>query len=230
MPFFTAFLVLLIGYLIGSIPVGLIIVKIANGKDVRQIGSGRTGGTNVGRAAGWFAGLLTGGLDLSKGLAAGLVADSLLPGSDWVKVFAMLLMILGSIHSVFLIERDPRGRLLFKGGAGGSTTLGGAIALWPMSAIYILPVAAIAYFIIGYASITTFSIALSAFSLFAWRAFDGLSPKSYVVYGALAIVTVIYTLRPNFRRLQNGTERTVGLRAYLQKNRRRNPSPLRGLK
>ena len=59
--------VLLAAYLIGSIPFGWVVVKISTGKDVRQVASGRTGGTNVMRAAGAVAGLLTGFLDLIKG-------------------------------------------------------------------------------------------------------------------------------------------------------------------
>ena len=65
----NALAVLALSFLIGSIPSGLIVVKIANGKDVRTVASGRTGGTNAMRAAGFLAGLVTLILDVSKGVA-----------------------------------------------------------------------------------------------------------------------------------------------------------------
>ncbi len=58
------------GYLIGSIPFGMLIVKSKTGKDIRQVESGRTGGTNAVRAAGFWAGLLTAILDIAKGAAS----------------------------------------------------------------------------------------------------------------------------------------------------------------
>jgi len=67
-------LVLTLSYLIGAIPFGLVVVKIATGKDVRTIGSGRTGGTNVMRAAGFAAGAVTAVLDWLKGGAGILLA------------------------------------------------------------------------------------------------------------------------------------------------------------
>ena len=61
------FLVMVVAYLIGSIPMGFVIVKAVSGQDVRQVGSGRTGGTNAMRAAGLSAGLLTALLDALNG-------------------------------------------------------------------------------------------------------------------------------------------------------------------
>ena len=64
--------VVLLAYVLGSIPFGLLIVKISTGKDIRDVASGRTGGTNAGRAAGTWAGILTGLLDGAKGAVAGV--------------------------------------------------------------------------------------------------------------------------------------------------------------
>lgn len=66
--FWQPLVVLVLSYILGSIPFGLIVVKIAIGKDVRSIESGRTGGTNVMRAAGVLSGVITAGLDVLKAL------------------------------------------------------------------------------------------------------------------------------------------------------------------
>jgi glycerol-3-phosphate acyltransferase PlsY len=216
--FLNVIISLVICYLIGSIPSGLIVVKIANGKDIRNIESGRTGGTNALRAAGLVAGFATAGLDVLKGVSSAWIVGWLMPGNMWLQVFSALCVILGHNYSVFLPERDTKGRLRLRGGAGGASALGGAIALWPLSWAFILPFAVLVFLIVGYASITTMSVALIATILFTYRAAIGISPWSYVVYGILAEILLIWALRPNLARLRNGTERAVGLRAYRLKN------------
>jgi len=104
-------------YLVGSIPVGVFIVRVFTGKDVRLFGSGRTGGTNAMRAAGLLAGLLTAAFDVGKGLLAGYLATVLVPGSIWVKVISLILAVIGQIYSVFLIERNESGKITLRGGA-----------------------------------------------------------------------------------------------------------------
>jgi acyl phosphate:glycerol-3-phosphate acyltransferase len=210
-------LVLFIAYLIGSIPVGWLIVKIFKGKDVRTLGSGRVGGTNVMRAAGLFAGLLTAGFDAGKGILVGFLAAVMVPGSLWVKIVSVILAVVGQIFSVFLIEKATNGRIILRGGAGGSTTLGGAIALWPYSWVVILPLIALVYIGIGYASVTTISIAFFSLILFGYRAAAGFGPWEFGIYGLITLIIVLYALRPNLKRLKEGTERAVGLRAYFKK-------------
>jgi glycerol-3-phosphate acyltransferase PlsY len=210
-------LIFISAYLIGSIPVGFFIVKIFNGKDVRNFGSGRVGGTNVMRAAGVIAGLLTAVFDAGKGILAGFLASLLFPDSLWIKIFAVILAVVGQIFSVFLIEKSEDGRFKLRGGAGGSTTLGGAIALWPLSWTIILPLIILVYLGIGYASITTISIAFFSLILFCYRAASGFGPWEFGFYGLVTLIIVVYALRPNLKRLREGTERAVGLRAYFQK-------------
>lgn len=214
---FKSILILIIAYLIGSIPVGWLIVKIFKGTDVREQGSGRVGGTNVMRAAGLLAGLLTAAGDTAKGILAGLVAVSIMPESIWIKIIAVVLAVVGQIFSIFLVEKGPDGRLKFRGGAGGSTTLGGAIALVPYSWMIILPLIVLVYLGIGYASVTTISIAFFSLILFGYRAAAGIGPWEFVFYGASTLVIVLYALRPNLKRLAEGTERAVGLRALFEK-------------
>jgi glycerol-3-phosphate acyltransferase PlsY len=220
MSFINILLTAGICYLIGSIPFGLIIVKLTTGKDVRQIGSGRTGGTNAMRAAGLLAGVATAVLDVMKGVASGWVAEWLVPGDPWLKVLAAIFALWGAIHSIFLVEKDEKGHWRLRGGAGGATGLGGAIALWNPSVFFILPIGALIYLFVGYASVTTISVAVSALVIFAIRAVLDNQPVQYIVFGAAALAIVLYALRPNLKRLKEGTERMVGLRAYLQKKQK----------
>lgn len=203
----------LLSYLLGSIPFGLVIVKIASGKDIRSVESGRTGGTNAMRAAGFFAGLLTALFDVGKGAATALVVRWLGVDQPIVQVVAAALAIIGHNYSVFLIERTTHGRIRLRGGAGGATALGGSIALWPLSGVIILPLVVITYIFVGYASVTTISIAAFSALVFLVRAALGLSPWEYVLYGIAALGIVLWALRPNLERLRQGTERPVGLRA-----------------
>jgi glycerol-3-phosphate acyltransferase PlsY len=85
----------IIGYILGSIPFGLIIVKLKTGKDIRTVESGRTGGTNAVRAAGFGAGLLTAILDILKGAVAVWVAQALSPENHIIHVLAPVGAILG---------------------------------------------------------------------------------------------------------------------------------------
>ena len=213
------FIVLLVGYILGSIPFGVIIVWLVAKRDVRKFGSGRTGGTNVMRAAGFLAGLLTGVMDVLKGLATGYLADLLLPGNTLVKVFAVALVILGQIHSVFLMERDEKNRIQLRGGAGGAAALGAAAALWGPVWMFIVPIGVFVFLVVGYASLTTVSIALVGLGVFTYRYFAGLGPWQHILFGGIALALVCWALRPNFQRLANGTERTVGLRALIESRR-----------
>jgi glycerol-3-phosphate acyltransferase PlsY len=212
-------LTVLLSYLIGAIPVGWIIVKVLTGHDVCEIGSGRVGGTNVMRAAGFLAGLLTAVFDAGKGILAGMVSVWLVPGNNWIKFLSVTLAVVGQIFSIFLVEKRADGKLHFRGGAGGSTTLGGAIALWPGSWIILLPLVAVVYGVVGYASVTTISIAFFSLLLFGYRAITNVGPWEYVLYGVVSLVFVLHTLQPNIERLKAGTERAVGLRAYLLKKK-----------
>ena len=103
-----------LGYLLGSIPFGLLIVKIKTGKDLRSVESGRTGGTNAMRAAGFSAGLLTATMDVLKGAAAVWLAQALNPESNLIHILAPIAAILGHNYSIFLVERDKNGQWHFR--------------------------------------------------------------------------------------------------------------------
>jgi glycerol-3-phosphate acyltransferase PlsY len=205
--------VLIASYIVGAIPFGFLIVKIATGKDITRVESGRTGGTNAMRAAGFAAGIGTAVMDCLKGAAAVWIARAFLPGDIWVQLVAPLFAILGHNYSVFLLTWDRETGFHLRGGAGGATCVGGSFGLWPPSLLIILPLAGLIWYGVGYASVTTMCIALFSILIFAYRAWLGLSPWAYVVYGAIALVMVGWSLRPNIRRLIEGKERLHGWRA-----------------
>jgi glycerol-3-phosphate acyltransferase PlsY len=201
--------VVILGYIIGSIPFGLLIVKMKTGKDIRTIESGRTGGTNAVRAAGFGAGLLTALLDVLKGAASVWLARALLPDQDLFHVLAPLAAILGHNYSLFLISRDESGRLRFHGGAGGAPALGGAIGLWLPTLPIVLTAGALIWFTLGIASITTMAIGLVVTIVFAVYSSLGLLEPVHIWYGVIAELLLIWALRPNIKKLLAGKERVV---------------------
>jgi acyl phosphate:glycerol-3-phosphate acyltransferase len=211
--------IILASYLLGSIPVGLIVVWLINGKDIRRIASGRTGGTNAMRAAGTVAGIATAVFDGLKGASAVWLARALMPGNSWIAALAPMMAILGHNFSIFLLERGHDDRPRLRGGAGGAPCVGGAFALWPPSILIILPVGAAIWYGLGFASITTISIGLMATGIFAFRAITGASPWEYVGYGVAAELAMLWALRPNLVRLWKGTERLNGWRATKKKGK-----------
>jgi glycerol-3-phosphate acyltransferase PlsY len=206
--------VLILAYLLGSIPFGVIIVKLTTGKDIRSVASGRTGGTNAMRAAGIWVGLATAIFDVLKGLGAVLISHVLISGGHvWMDILAPLLAIIGHNYSAFLVERNQQGKFCFRGGAGGAPCLGGSIGLWLPSLFVIVPLGGLIYYFGGYASVTTMSVALLSTIVFAYRAWLGLNPWQYAIYGLVAFLALAWSLKPNIKRLISGNERLVGLRA-----------------
>ena len=102
-------LVALFGYLVGAIPFGYLVVKLAKGQDIRAVGSGRTGGTNVVRAAGPVAGALTGVGDVAKGViavwGAGWLASRMgLRSTEVAHVCAGLMAVIGHNYSILTVR------------------------------------------------------------------------------------------------------------------------------
>jgi glycerol-3-phosphate acyltransferase PlsY len=201
--------VVVIGYILGSIPFGLLIVKMKTGKDIRQVESGRTGGTNAVRAAGFGAGLLTALLDISKGMAAVWLAQTVLPENHLVHILSPIAAILGHNYSLFLISRDEDGKLRFHGGAGGAPALGGAVGLWPWIFPIVFTGGALVWFTLGIASLTTMSIGLLVIVAFGIQIARGVMEPINIWYGVLAELLLLWALRPNIRKLFAGQERVV---------------------
>ncbi|MCL7451962.1 MAG: glycerol-3-phosphate 1-O-acyltransferase PlsY [Anaerolineae bacterium] len=192
----------MVAYLLGSFPAGYLLGR-AWGVNVLHWGSGRTGGTNVLRAAGPIAALLTGALDVGKGAVAVWLAGQLAPEGVVAasQVLAGAAVILGHNHSIFLG---------FRGGAGVGTSLGALGALyWPAAiALAVLLLAIIA--ISRYASLgSLIVVTLMPIILLALAVMGKLAP-AYIFYGLLAWALIVYAHRPNIRRLLQGTERRIG--------------------
>lgn len=191
-----------VGYLLGAIPVGYLVVWLFKREDVRRYGSGRTGGTNVYRAAGIGAAILTGAGDVFKGMLAVLLARWL-AGTVAAEILAGLAAVIGHNWSVFLGWR---------GGAGTGTNLG-------VVAIFSIPVALalgivllLAIRIVRYASVASMIVAGLVPIVFLILAF--IYPPfshygSYALYGLLSGAAIVLALRPNIARLRNGTERRL---------------------
>jgi len=204
-------LVLVCAYLLGSIPVGFLMVRLFTGEDVRQMGSGRTGGTNTWRVAGRLPGVLTTVLDGFKAAAGVWLAQAVVPAElrYWGMALAGVCAILGHNYPVFL---------RFKGGAGGASCVGGAVGLWAPSILIVLPIALVIWWGIGYASLATLSVAVIITVLFGARAifWPAVAPWEFIFYGVGAIVLLAWALRPNFQRLVRGEERRFNPRAKRQ--------------
>jgi acyl phosphate:glycerol-3-phosphate acyltransferase len=209
--------VLLAAYLLGSFPSGLSLVWLTTGQDLRKMGSGRTGGTNAGRAGGTWVGLGTGILDALKAILAVMLARFLFPGNHILEAGAGLAAVMGHNYSIFLLEWLDWWKIkrpVFRGGAGGAPTVGSALAFWWPSALIVLPVGVLVFLFVGYASVTTLVGGFVIAIIFTVRAVLHISSWAYAVFGYIACILLAFALRPNIERLRNGTERLVGLRGW----------------
>jgi len=111
-----------LGYLLGAVPTGVLVCRVARGADVRRCGSGHTGGLNVSRAAGLWAGALTGVVDALLGAAA-TAAAAWLMDSPWAVTAAGVMAVAGHNWSIFIG---------FAGGIGLSSLVGALLTLWPL--------------------------------------------------------------------------------------------------
>ncbi len=188
------------GYLIGSIPFGYLIIGVLLQRDIRDEGSGRIGGTNAFRAGGFGAGTFTVIADLLKGMVGALMGGIAFPGNVWSVFIAGWGAVLGHNASIFLS---------FKGGAGTMANVGVAVALWPPAMLFIAPTFLLGMFWIRIASLASLIINAEVIVIFLIRALSGQGPWEFVAYAVGGFVLVAYALRPNIKRLVNGTEPRV---------------------
>ena len=210
----------LLGYLLGAIPVGVLVCRLF-GVDIRSVGSGRTGTTNAWRAAGLKAAVPTLIGDSIKGAVAVWLVRFLIttlfpdPGvMDVAEASARVtalqlasalaggLAIIGHNWSVFLG---------FKGGAGGITSAATTMAIHPMVGSMVWLIGGVLIWWTRMASVATFSVGLSAFAIFLILYVNELSPWPYVIYGAIALVSVYLALRVNRANIKESKERIITL-------------------
>lgn len=206
--------VVILGYLLGSIPFGLIISRLRANVDVRQYGSGKTGATNVLRTAGRKAAVLVASLDVIKGVLA-VVFAGLIVGGDYLvvgnfswgilvaQVMAALAAVAGHIWPVFF---------RFRGGRGVATFIGGLIALCPPAAIFGGEVIIIGAGLTRYASLGSIAGAVSTYAiLIPLHILNGF-PIEYLAYALIGTIIVIIMHRDNIARLVSGKERKLAFK------------------
>lgn len=181
-----------LSYLIGAVPTGLVLVRVLTGEDIRQHGSGNIGTVNVLRVAGPATAAAVLIVDILKGLIPVLLAARTV-GSPGAAVACGLAAIVGHNWSVFLG---------FHGGKGIATSFGVLIGLsWPVAAV-----AAVVWIVVvaitRYASLGSL-LAVASVPISLWRLHQ--SPE-YVVFGIVASLFAIYRHRGNIQRLVAGTE------------------------
>lgn len=187
-----------LGYFLGSIPFGYLLVRATGGGDIRKIGSGNIGATNVARTSGWSVGVATLLLDGAKGALAVWISGHFSGGSIRIMMFAGLAAIVGHVFPVWL---------QFHGGKGVATTLGVFLAIcWPAAAgaVILFLLVALFYRYVSLASISAAAaLPLLIYILYA----PGHAPPTAVsVCTLLAAVIVIAKHRDNIERLLAGTE------------------------
>jgi len=185
---------LLLGYLLGTIPFGLFFAWISGAGDVRKIGSGNIGATNVLRTGKKWAAAATLLCDGAKGAAAVLLARMLLPPG--AEIFAAVAVVLGHMFPLWL---------RFKGGKGVATYLGVCLALyWPVGLMFAATwiIAACIWRISSLSALIAIALSSAYFLMFRQEAYAGL---------ALALSLLITWMhRENIRRLLQGTEPRIG--------------------
>jgi acyl phosphate:glycerol-3-phosphate acyltransferase len=194
----TTVLLVLAGYLLGSIPFGILLAKIFGGKDVREHGSGNIGATNVSRVAGPLAGILTLVLDTSKGAAAVWLAARLSDHRASAMMIAGAAALLGHCFPVWL---------RFKGGKGVATALGIFIALCPLAALAAFILFLLVVLFTHYVSLgsVTAAAAMPLLIYFLWA--PGHGPPLVISLGTLfASALIFYKHDGNLQRLADGTE------------------------
>jgi len=189
---------ILAGYLLGSLPFGYWLPRWIAGVDIRTVGSGNTGATNVWRTQGFKLGLAVAVLDIAKGAAAALLARWL--ADDLVAVLAGLAAMAGHYRPLFL---------WFSRGGKAVATIGGVgLALAPLATLAAGGVWIAVFLVTRYASVASL-VAAVTLPLFALL-FDASVPV--LVFTLAAAVAVFVLHRGNIRRLRSGTEHKIALR------------------
>lgn len=191
--------IFLIAYVIGSIPTGFVIVKVKTGKDLREIGSGSTGATNVKRVLGgkyFFVVML---LDALKGIIPVLVVSKLTFLGNFINiatVLTALALIIGHTKSIFLG---------FKGGKAVATGVGTILALNWIVGLSVALIWSVITYCSKYVSLgSVIAVIFAPIFMYLLNC-----PKSYVGYCAICAIYVIYLHKSNIKRLLDGTENKV---------------------
>lgn len=185
-----------IGYLLGSIPFGLLVTSAFGKGDVRKVGSGSIGATNVLRAGGTGLAALTLVLDAAKGAAAVWIAQNVMPGVPGADLAAAGGALVGHLYPVWL---------KFRGGKGVATLFGILLVLWPTGALVYAIVWLLLFLTIRISSVAGIGAAISAPVSAALLKMETLLP---LLLGFALLV--VWKHRDNIARLRAGTESRIG--------------------
>ena len=195
---------IVLGYLAGSIPVGVLVARVSGGPDPRTVGSGRTGGTNALRALGrrWAALVVAG--DLAKGALPVLLTRLVTNGDSIAEVLVAAACVAGSVRSVFL---------RFAGGRGVGTGVGTMLVIQPLAVILAAPVFFLVILATRYVSLGSLlgSAAMFPATLLIWAVASGWVPPAYLIWAAVGPVLIWLAHADNIDRLIHGTERKFDL-------------------
>lgn len=212
----------ILGYLLGALPIGMLVCRLY-GVDVRSVGSGRTGTTNVWRAAGLKAAVPTLIGDAVKGAVAIWIVQLIYhygfgePSEMGVAEATTRLLVLHLAEALAggaaIIGHNWSVFMGFKGGAGGITSAATTMMLSPLVGSIVWLVGAFAIWWTRMASVGTFVVGAGAFTVFLVLGLNvrELVPWPYMIYGAIALVSVITALGSNREKLRKGEERIITL-------------------
>ncbi len=191
----SIFLTAAFSYLLGSIPFGLILVRVFRGQDVRLSGSGNIGATNVARSSPAL-GVLTLVLDALKGLAAVALTRAFFPGRNALAGLAALFAIVGHMFPIWL---------KFRGGKGVATALGSFALLAPASLLVTVGIFVAMVLLFRRVSLGSI-VAVALFPVLAWRLHDYADTPLVLGFMAIASLLIIARHHQNIRRLLAGAE------------------------
>jgi glycerol-3-phosphate acyltransferase PlsY len=193
-------------YLLGSIPTGYLLVRIFRHRDIRAVGSGNIGATNVLRYSGKLLGAATFLLDMLKGCSAvwlgALLGALLMPAAParTAQAIAALVAVLGHMFPVWL---------RFRGGKGVSTGFGVFLVAAPWAALAAITVFALVLLISRYVSLASV-LGSASFPAFAWLLVTGPRPPVFIAVQFAVALLIIARHQQNIRRLLAGTESRIG--------------------
>jgi len=197
-------LIILISYILGSIPFGYILSKLVKKIDIRDYGSGNTGATNTLRILGPFMASIVLIGDMSKGYFSIYLSHLIRQDSIFILTIVGLAVICGHDWSLFL---------KFKGGKGVATTFGVILALNPMIAILAAIVWGIIIISTRYASLASISAVISI--IFFMILFK--QPYEYIIFSMIIMLLTIFTHKENIKRLKMGNESKIGEKIKIKK-------------
>ena len=189
-----------VGYVVGSIPIGLVIGRVARGIDIREFGSGKIGFTNVVRTVSLRWGIVALLGDIAKG-AAPVVLARLIADEPFVAMAAGLAVVIGHDWPVFAG---------FRGGRGVAASFGVVLALNPIAGAALLPMGIAIIGITRIVSLMSVVMAPAVAVVFVVLAALDLHPWAYAIYAIVAAVLVLLLHVENIKRLLDGTEPKFG--------------------